>query len=275
MKDSDCVDFLQWALPVLRMRWQGFRRVRAQVCKRIRRRMAALQLESFAGYREHLQARAGEWKVLYGLCRVTISRFYRDKAAFESLERHVLPRLAALALERHERTLRVWSAGCASGEEPYTLRLLWEECLRSRFPGLELRILGTDTDPRLLNRAATACYSPASVKDLPPDLKSAGFVARGARRCLAERYRSGVEFRAHDIRDGAPGGRYHLILCRNLVFTYFSEDLQRAVVGDLWRALHPGGGLVIGAHEVLPGDACGFKPWQDAPKAYRRVPRPQ
>ncbi len=270
-KDADCVSFLQWALPLLDMRWAGFRKVRAQVCKRIRRRLQALRLQDLGAYREYLAAREDEWKALDGLCRITISSFYRDRGVFESLAKRVLPEIAGLACEGKGRVARVWSAGCASGEEAYSLKLLWELRLKPRFPDLGLRILGTDADPRLLERAQTACYPPGSLKDLPADLKKAGFESRAGRHCLVERCRGGVEFRAQDIRNGVPEGRFHLILCRNLAFTYFGEDLQRRVLGRLWQALTPGGGLVIGAHEALPGDSYGFEPWQDAPHIHRKV----
>ncbi len=272
VKDADCVDFLRWALPLLGMQWAGFRKVRAQVCKRIRRRLRTLQLPGLAAYREHLEARAEEWRALDGLCRITISSFYRDRAVFQSLEKQVLPELAGLARAGEERAVQAWSAGCASGEEPYTLKLLWELSLKPRFPDLGLRILATDADPWLLERATTACYTPGSLKDLPADLKKAGFESRQGRQCLAEPYRGGVEFREEDIRNGAPAGSFHLILCRNLAFTYYGEDLQGWVLGHLRQALHPGGGLVIGAHEALPGDSQGFETWPGAPHIYRKVP---
>ena len=117
MKDNDCVQFLQWALPQLRMRWQGFRKVRRQVCKRIQRRLDELELGTERDYRAYLQAHPEEWQMLDRLCRVSISRFYRDKQVFAFLARAVLPELARGSLARGERTVTLWSAGCGSGEE--------------------------------------------------------------------------------------------------------------------------------------------------------------
>jgi len=124
MKDTDCVQFLQWALPQMHMRWPGFRKVRDHVCKRIERRIRELGLPNVQAYQEYLREIRAEWQQLDGLCRVTISRFYRDKRVFAMLEQEVLPRLAEQALAADGRSLRIWSAGCASGEEPYTLVLL-------------------------------------------------------------------------------------------------------------------------------------------------------
>ncbi len=92
MNDTECIDFLQWCLPRLRMRWAGFRKVRRQVCKRISRRMAELRLADADAYRAYLDANAGEWDALDALCRVTISRFYRDRGVYDAIRRRVLPR---------------------------------------------------------------------------------------------------------------------------------------------------------------------------------------
>ncbi|MGD8595209.1 MAG: chemotaxis protein CheR, partial [Gammaproteobacteria bacterium] len=91
MNDNECVQFLQWALPQLHMRWPGFRKVRAQVCKRIDRRLRQLAIEDIHTYKTYLHEHKLEWRVLDELCRITISRFYRDKAMFGFLTEHVLP----------------------------------------------------------------------------------------------------------------------------------------------------------------------------------------
>jgi chemotaxis protein methyltransferase CheR len=135
MRDADCVQFLQWALPRLDLRWDGLRKVRRQVCRRISRRLAELGLSDGTAYREYIEGNADEWDRLDGFCRITISRFWRDPAVFESLRDHVLPALGP--------TVSVWSAGCASGEEPYSLVLAAAEA------GIAVRVLATDVDPAL------------------------------------------------------------------------------------------------------------------------------
>ena len=98
MRDEDCVAFLQWALPRLHMRWTGFRKVRAQVCKRLQRRLGQLGLGGLGDYRHHLAGHGEEWPILDGLLRITISRFYRDKGVFAFLADRVLPSLAEEAV---------------------------------------------------------------------------------------------------------------------------------------------------------------------------------
>ena len=115
----------------LRFSWPGLRRVRKQVCKRLNRRIGELGLSGLVAYREYLCCHPEEWQVLDSLCRVTISRFYRDKRVFDVLRFEILPSLARRALTDGEKEVRCWSAGCCSGEEPYTLQILWKICVLS------------------------------------------------------------------------------------------------------------------------------------------------
>jgi chemotaxis protein methyltransferase CheR len=267
--DDECVELLRWALPRLGLRWAGFRTVRRQVCRRIDARQRELGLESVAAYRARLEADPAEWAALDRLCRVTISRFYRDRSVFAALEHEVLPALARSAAERRT-ALRAWSAGCASGEEPYTLVLVWALGAGAAFPNVRLEVVATDVDDALLERARTACYRGSSVRELPARLRDDGFVRRGDRLCLREELRRPVAFRRHDVRADPLDGSFDLVLCRNVAFTYFEEGLQREVAERLAASLHPGGALALGAHETLPAAISGVAPWPSAPRLYRR-----
>ncbi len=259
MPDVDCVDFLRWALPQLRLRWTGFRKVRHQVCKRIRRRVRDLDLPDLAAYRRHFAAHPDEWRALDAMCRVTISRFYRDKAVFDTLASTVLPQLARRAMSRDRPTVTVWSAGCSSGEEPYTVALLWEFMLRPDFPRCRILVLGTDGQPSLLHRAQAARYPASALRDLPVDWLRA-FERRRDEYQLQIQYRASVHFAAHDLRTGSPGGAFDLLLCRNLAFTYWDETLQLEAVRSIERALRSGGVLMVGAHEGLPPGSTSLIP---------------
>jgi chemotaxis protein methyltransferase CheR len=270
MKEADCVAFLQWALPRLHLQWRGFRKVHGQVCKRLKRHLHELQLSDIAAYRTYLEGHPQEWPLLDGLCRITISRFFRDRAVFTFLEQKVLPELAAHALSQSQKTLRVWSIGCASGEEPYSLALLWQLGLSTRFPDLSIRILATDTDLRLLTRARQACYPWTSLRELPSQWLDQAFTEMGGRYCLNPRYQENVIFECHDVRRSLPPESFHLILCRNLVLSYFDLDLQCTVLKGLHDILLPGGVLVVGSHEKLPADGKGFAAWSENLGVYRR-----
>ncbi len=270
MKDGDCVQLLKGVLPLLRMRWNGFRKVRGQVCKRIDCRMQELGIVGVAAYQSYLERTPEEWQILDALCRVTISRFYRDPEVFRALERDVLVRLAQTVSAGGRRELRCWSAGCASGEEPYTLALLWNLAIGPQFSSLDITILATDADSTMISRAEEGCYGPGSLRNLPQDWKKA-LVREGNHWCIGKREREKVKFLEQDIRSGEPEGLFHLILCRNMAFTYFDHDLQLHTLGRFHQKLHEDGALAIGVHESLPQDAAGFLPWPGSRSIYRKT----
>jgi len=252
LTDRQCVDFLQWALPQLGLRWTGFRKVRGQVHKRIVRRLRELELTHISEYRRYLAEYPAEWTDLDARLRISISRFYRDREVFDHLRHTVLPELARMASQRGEQRLKVWSAGCASGEEPYSVALIWINQVQADFPDLPCQVLATDADETMLQRAERASYPASSLKQLPADWRRNAFVCSNGEHELASQFRGLVQFRQADIRVDQPAESFSLILCRNLVFTYFDEPLQRQVLARLSERLVPGGYLVIGKHESLP-----------------------
>lgn len=264
-QDLQWTHFLQWALPQLHMRWRGFRKVSTRVRKRVYRRMRSLQLPGLDAYRSYLLAHPEEWRVLDSCCRITISRFWRDRGIYELLARRIIPGLVSRAQQTGYMQLRIWSAGCGSGEEPYSLVLLWAMQLQHRYPDIALQILATDIDMQLLGRARTACYPFSSLQDLPAAWRASAFAESNGRYCLHPAFRQPVLFVEHDVRDPVPATAMQLILCRNLVYTYYETSLQREITQRLLDALQPGGLLVLGSHEVLPDNAPGFVPW-----SYRR-----
>ncbi len=269
MTDAECVELLQWALPRLALRWAGFRRVRGQVCRRIARRMAELDLSTVAEYRARLESEPTEWKELEACCRVTISRFYRDRAVFDHLRKNLLPELATLATQKRETTLRAWSAGCASGEEPYTLSIAWALDVAPRFPMLRLEIVATDVSDEVLARARVDRYFRSVLGDLPEGWLDRAFTADDGTWSIRPDFRKAVIFRREDIRERMPEGPFHLILCRNLIFTYFAIPLQQQLLARIAKLLVPGGALVIGAHEKLPAQSAGFLRAADLLPIYR------
>lgn len=274
VRDADFVLFLQWALPRMGLRWSGFRKVRGQVRKRVGRRLRALDLPSLGDYRAYLQTHPSEWEELAILCRITISRFYRDQGVFRAIRNPVLPSLALLATGRPDRTIRCWSVGCGSGEEPYTVSLAWHLDAAEAAPGVELAILATDVDSLLLARARTACYGRGPLKDLPQDWVRAAFDTVDGSFCLRSEFRVGVTLTRQDVRRDMPPGPFDLILCRNLVFTYFELDLQAALLSRMLERLHRGGYLVLGGHETLPPGSWPLESPLGGLAIHQRVPGP-
>jgi chemotaxis protein methyltransferase CheR len=260
MTRAESVSFLEWALPRLRRRSRGYENVRGQVEKRIKRRIVSLGLSGFSEYRARLEEDPDEWSVLDGLCGVTISRFYRDRRVWDTLREEAIPTLVVDVIAAGERRLRAWSVGCASGEEPYTLSILWTLALAERYPELSLDVVATDVDEDVLERARVAVYESGSLRELPQrSLEDAFDPHEGAYR-LREPFRTPVEFRKADLRGALPDGPFHLLLCRNVVFTYFDEELQRETLVRLLTRLVPGGAFVVAPHEKLPPGAP-LEPW--------------
>lgn len=271
MPDSECVAFLRWALPRMGYRWPGFRRVRGQVCKRLRRRLRELELEDLGAYRELLERDHTEWPRLDACCRITISRFFRDRRVHQSLGDHILPEIARRLPCERQPALRAWSAGCGAGEEPFSLTILHRHCDDARVAALRLEIIATDSDEHQLARARMAVYPEGCVREVPEALRRRAFESIGEGRLrLRERYREGVAFRRQDLRRVMPAGPFELILCRNLAFTYFQEDLQRQVLHRLLSRLVHGGWLIVGSHERLPPGGPAATPWPGGRGIYRR-----
>jgi len=271
MKDTACINFLQWALPRLNMRWPGFRKVRRQACKRISRRITELNLADIESYRTYLEEYPDEWQILDTLCRITISRFCRDRRLFDYLGSRVLPALVRQSAQTGDRTIRCLCIGAASGEEPYSMSLLWQF---SKLPdtAIDFQIVATEVDPAMIERAAKGCYPASSVRELPGEWLDEAFNRHHKQYCLKHHYQERIQFIEQDIRQSIPVGPYQLILCRNLVFTYFDYGLQTEILDRITAQLLPGGSLVIGAHESLPKNSAGLIQWDPNIKIYKKTP---
>ena len=269
MTDTDCTAFLQATMPRLGLRWQGFRRVRRTVCKRLGRRLAELGLGGFGAYRAYLDAHPQEWARLDAVCRIPVSRFWRDRPVFDLLAGEVLPTLAAAARGAGRPAVRCWSAGCASGEEAYSLRIAWADGAAAAFPRIAVAILATDADPTMVARAAAARYPGGSLREVPAAWREQAFTRTAGLFHVRAALRRDVELCCQDLRDTVPAGPFDLVLCRNLAFTYFLPEVQRRVLAKLLAALRQGGVLVIGRKERLPDDAPGLSSWTPGLPVYR------
>lgn len=210
------------------------------------------------------------WAVLDNLCHVTISCFYRDRQVFDCLRDMILPELARSAF-LHSRPIRCLCAGCASGEEVFTLKILWDLDVRPKTKPVEFEVIGTDADEAVLRRALNGCFSFGSLKDALVHWIDAAFERQQQLYCIRPAYRDGVAFERQDNRSELPAGLFDLVFCRNIVFTYFEAELQRAVLERVANLLRVGGYLVIGAYEQLPDSTGLFEPRAGCRKIFRRA----
>ena len=270
MHDADCVSFLQWAVPELGLRWPGFRKVRGRLRRRLARRLRELGLADLPAYRSWLGEHPEEWARLDALCRITISRFFRDRQVFACLGSHVLPALARNLAGSGRESLRCWSAGCACGEEVYSVNLLWELEVRPQHPGIALAWTATDADPRVLERTRAGIYPEASRDGVPEAWRALAFEQASSELRVRDRFRLPMELLQQDLRKQMPEGPFDLVLCRNLALTYFAESLHREVLAGIAARMAPGAALVIGIHESLPRGAPGFEAWEPCRAVLRR-----
>ncbi len=239
--------------------WSGYRRVRKGVKKRLRDHMVALGCRSLREYLERLEQNPQERQKGARRMDVSISRFFRDRALWQALEREVLP---ALILEQGGR-IRAWSAGCACGEEVYSLRIVWQ-ILRSRFEDLpEFEIWATDANPDFLERARQGLYARSSLRELSVEARSAFLREEpgGDRYAVSECLKAGIRWRVHDlIREEAPSSGFHMVLLRNNLLTYYEKSMQIPAFCSVVSALRPRGMLVVGNREKLPPGSPTFTP---------------
>lgn len=262
-------DFLQRICPPVDLDWRKYRRRAAR--HRVEERMRALGLTRFEDYLARLEWDADEAAGLAELMRVTVSRFFREAPLWETLEKKILPRLLAGA--GPGRPLRAWSVGCAGGEEPYSLALLWDARLQARHPRRKIEILACDIDRDSLERAGRANYHLSSLKEVPPLLLERGFAPKNDRWQLHPRLRSMVLFHKWNFMVGPHPGLFDLVLARYLPFTYYRGERRLAAARRLWRALRPGGALMIGNKEHLgERERELFTPWPGAEGFFRRNP---
>jgi chemotaxis protein methyltransferase CheR len=226
---------------------------RATLGRRLRPRVEALCYESFEQYYLHLKFdRAGQQELQLALDAVTVQEtyFFREERALRAFKEEMLPEIAER--RRAERVLRVWSAGCSTGEEAYTLAMLIRES--GLFDGWRVELTGSDLLQRVISEARRGVYAEKSFRTTLPEHCRKYFTPRGDGTFLvAEDLRASVDFGCFNLVDSrrpAPHTDHDVIFCRN-VMLYFGTEARRHTVSGFHRQLREGGYLVLGASESL------------------------
>jgi chemotaxis protein methyltransferase CheR len=238
--------------------------------RRIAVRMRARRASACDQYSEILDSDPREYERLMHTLTVNVTKFFRNWETYSALSRTVIPGL----MDQGDGDVRVWSAGCATGEEPYSIAILMHRHAASvASPRLEsVSILGTDIDSVCLDHAARAVYQESALGDTPVDLREKYFRDESGFVTLLPEVRQPVKFQSSDLLAfKAPVDRAHLILCRNVVI-YFERAAQDALLRHFHETLEPGGVLVLGKVETLLGDARGlFTPVNARERIFRKV----
>ena len=234
---------------------------RILVSNRLRKRLIALNMKSYDDYYRFLIGGEGRKELVHFIDAVSTNEtyFYRGEGQFKAMEEVVLPEL--YGRRRSGGVVKVWSAGCSSGEEAYTIGIVMEEARRREGWGGEVEIVATDINTEMIEKARDGIYSGRTMNFVPKDIRNLYFesIGEGEYR-VGEVVREKIRFKVHNLlKDEPPGYRFDLIFCRN-VMIYFDKKVQKQVVNGIFAdVLIPDGYLFIGYSESLFGISENFK----------------
>lgn len=228
----------------------------AMLARRIGRRLTATSSKDFGGYLHCLQQSAPELDHLLDTLTINVSRFFRDTLTFELIADRILPAVIPEVIQRQDQSLRIWSAGCAMGEEPYSLAILIHELLEKEGIAVNLHLFATDIDAKSLADAARAVYPPSSVENIKHRLLTKYFIPEGRSFRLIPEIKKRVSFSLYDMLDQKHGvppesvyGHFDLVFCRNLLI-YFNPEYQEMILERLYHSLANHGYLILGDAET-------------------------
>jgi two-component system, chemotaxis family, CheB/CheR fusion protein len=224
--------------------------------RRIQRRMSAANVKSFAQYRSFLEAEPDEFAQLFDTFLINVTTFFRDGEPWDFLSKEILPRL--LGEKGGAYPIRVWSAGCATGEEPFTIAMILAEAMGIEDFRNRVKIYATDIDEHALTVARQAIYDAGKVEPVPQDLLERYFERSNGNYVLVKDLRRAVVFGRHDILQDAPISRIDLLVCRNTLM-YFNAEAQAKIIARLHFAMADGGYLLLGRAETLLAHTSTFR----------------
>jgi len=223
--------------------------------RRIRKRMFQLSLGSFSAYAEYIRQKPDEINELLNVILINVTEFFRDPPAWEILRNEILPPI--LQKLKPGEPFRVWSAGCATGQEAYSLAITLSELLGPRLPQFDVKIYATDVDEPALGVARRAEYPAEALRHLRPSWREKYFYGKSTLR-VSRDIRRLVIFGHSNLAKDAPISHVSLLACRN-VLIYFGSELQRYILGRMDYALDPGGILFLGKAESQLSSSTSFQ----------------
>ncbi|MDF5739541.1 CheR family methyltransferase [Nostoc sp. S13] len=221
---------------------------RSTVMRRVSKRMQSLTIENFEGYLDYLEVYPEEFNYLFNIILINVTTFFRDSSAWEYIGEQILPNL--IKNKKTSEQIRIWSAGCASGEEAYTLAMLTGEILGVEEFRQRVKIYATDVDEDALKHARLALYSAKDIQTVPDELRQKYFEIVGNHYVFRQDLRRSVIFGRHDLLQDAPISRLDLLVSRNTLM-YFNSETQGRILARFHFALNDNGYLFLGKAEML------------------------
>lgn len=222
----------------------------AYVERRLATRMRTLGLHTYRQYSAYLDVNPDEYHHLLDTLTINVTDFYRDRTVHDFFRSQVVPRILEDKQRTRHRMVRVWSAGCATGEEAYSIAMALLDGAAHAKQRFLLNVLGTDIDPKVLAFAKKGEYDVASLKHIPKPYQLRYVEVHGDKFVFKPEVTSCVRFVRMNLFEDRPLGVVDVIFCRN-VFIYFDRAQQERVLETFWSALHRGGYLVLGRSEKL------------------------
>jgi two-component system, chemotaxis family, CheB/CheR fusion protein len=265
--DSGLEDLLVFIRDARGFDFTGYKR--SSLARRIRKRMQEAGIADYLDYRDRLESSAEEFGHLFNTILINVTSFFRDPETWTYLQREVMPDLIADAEKYGD--IRVWSAGCASGEEAYSLAIAFAEALGTEEAAKRVKIYGTDVDEDALRDARTGIYTAKALEPISPELRNKYFEQNGGLFAFRPDLRRRVIFGRHDITRDAPISRLDLLVCRNTLM-YFNVEAQAQVIDRFHFAVREGGDLFLGKAEMLLSDSERFEVVSMRQRIFRRRP---
>lgn len=244
---------------------------RSTLMRRVLKRIQSLDLATITDYVDHLEVYPEEFNYLFNTILINVTAFFRDPSAWAKLCMEVLPQL--ITQKGKTEPIRIWSAGCASGEEAYTLAIVMAELMGAEDFRQRVKIYATDVDEEALNEARQASYMARDIEDVPDAYREQYFESIGNRFIFRHDLRRSVIFGRHDLLQDAPISRLDLLVCRNTLM-YFNSEAQSRVLTRFHFALNETGYLFLGKAEMLLTHTNLFSPIDLKCRIFTKIPAP-
>ena len=267
-EDENFEDLIKYLKEARNFDFSGYKR--SSLARRVNRQMQDVGISGYDEYRDYLELQPEEFTALFNTILINVTSFFRDADAWTHLREVVIPEL--LRTSSRER-IRVWSAGCASGEEAYSLAICLAEVLGGDEFRRRVKIYATDVDEEALTEARQAVYTERDLQGLPSELRERYFEAVGERWAFSKELRRSVIFGRNDLIMNAPISHIDLLVCRNTLM-YFNSETQATILRRLHFALEPEGVLFLGKAEMLLSHGDLFKPSDLRRRFFAKVPEP-
>jgi two-component system CheB/CheR fusion protein len=245
---------------------------RPSLMRRVTKRMQMIKIDSFSDYMDYLEVHPEEFAQLFDTILINVTSFFRDQPAWDFLAQQILPKI--LDARRSNEPLRIWSAGCASGEEAYSIAILLAETLGAEAFCDRVKIYGTDVDEETLNHARHASYSEKDLDPVSQELREKYFEHGSNRLVFRNDLRRPVIFGRHDLVQDAPISRLDLLICRNTLM-YFNAEIQGRILARFHFALNDPSYLFLGRAEMLLTHTNIFTPVEPKYRIFSKVPKIQ